>query len=109
MREINALEGHFIILSLPLLGSLVSLPLSLSDSPSGHTINCQLLTSLSIPPLLFPSLLLSIAKVTDVEDGNVVTWRGRGRVTVCVAEGGALQGSSIRGSVASLARYALSS
>lgn len=71
MREINALEGHFIILSLPLPRSLVSLPLSLSDSPSGHTINCQLRTSLPMPPLLFPSLLLPIAKVTDVEDGNM--------------------------------------
>lgn len=71
MREINALEGHFIILSLSFPESPVSLPLSLSDSPSGHTINCQLRTSPLMPPLLFPSLLLPIAKVTDVEDGNM--------------------------------------
>lgn len=52
------------------LGSLVSLPLSLSDSPSGHTINCQPRTSLPMPPLLFASLPLPIARVTDVEEGN---------------------------------------
>lgn len=52
------------------LGSRVSLPLSLSDSPSGHTINCQPRTSLPLPPLLFPSLALPNARVTDVEEGN---------------------------------------
>lgn len=52
------------------LGSLVSLPLSLSDSPSGHTIKCQPRTSLPMPPLLFASLPLPIARVTDVEEGN---------------------------------------
>lgn len=52
------------------LRSLVSLPLSLSDSPSGHTINCQARTSLPMLPLLYASLPLPIARVTDVEEGN---------------------------------------
>lgn len=77
----NAREGHSIILSLPLPQiSPLSLPLSLSDSPSGHTINCRPRPSLPGPPLLFPRLPPPVARVTDVEGGN--TERGREGVQV---------------------------